>query len=272
MTAMIIASQRKLKKTCCGLLLAQDSLHNANKNRFPSYKVMSEKSLRENPVLLLLRDPLSQVTRNERRLLLATSAIGIAVVKFGLKISEVPFFGLKFTEPNQYFLLWFILGVLVYFLIGFVLYAWIDIVSTRLAFQAAIPEFVQKLEESARKLEQVKPAVPVTKATLYWSGLSDTGFGRFTFGKYLSFFAHDIGWNVRTWGFEFLFPAGVALYVIRCLLWKLMIPAWLSRITFTVICLVLFLLWYLRVSHRYPPKRHHLSDLLKKNGQTDPPR
>jgi hypothetical protein len=75
------------------------------------------------PRELSLRDPLSDVTRKERRLLLGMSVIGIAVVKTGLLPEKISALGIDFSETNQKSLLIVFSLVTIYFLAAFMIYA-----------------------------------------------------------------------------------------------------------------------------------------------------
>jgi len=58
------------------------------------------------PSQILLADPLSEVARNERRLLLAVAIISIAVVKTGAIPKEITNLGIKFSSTDKSALLW----------------------------------------------------------------------------------------------------------------------------------------------------------------------
>ena len=74
----------------------------------------------------ILRDPLSDVTRRERVYLLATSTIGIAIVRTGLVPSEISALGIQFNAANRNALV-VLLGIVVaYFLVAFIIYGVAD--------------------------------------------------------------------------------------------------------------------------------------------------
>lgn len=56
---------------------------------------------------ILVRDPLTPVTRKERLYLLAVSMIGIAMVRTGLVPSKIATFGIELDKPNRHALLFF---------------------------------------------------------------------------------------------------------------------------------------------------------------------
>lgn len=85
-----------------------------------------------------LKDPLSQVTRNERRNLLGASAIGIVIVKTGLIPSKISALGIEFTQTDRRSLLLAIAAIVGYFLLAFLVYASSDLLAWRVSFQKAL--------------------------------------------------------------------------------------------------------------------------------------
>src|SRR2546430_6802694 len=84
-----------------------------------------------------LRDPLSNVTRNERKLLLAVSAIGLVLRNAGLVPTKIAALGIEFSQIDQKILLRATGLIVLYFLCAFVLYAVSDFVAWRLEFHGA---------------------------------------------------------------------------------------------------------------------------------------
>ena len=76
-------------------------------------------------------DPLSEVTRAERKTLLLVSAIGIVMELTGLVPSKITTFGVEFSEADQDLLLGLFGGVVIYFLVAFLVYAWSDFLAWR---------------------------------------------------------------------------------------------------------------------------------------------
>jgi len=72
---------------------------------------------------ILLKDPLSEITRKERRSLLGVSAIGIAMVKIGLVPSKIPAFGIEFSQTNKLSFFIVLAAIVCYFLLAFLVYA-----------------------------------------------------------------------------------------------------------------------------------------------------
>src|SRR3972149_1614277 len=95
-----------------------------------------------------VRDPLSEVTRKERRSLLGVSTIGIIMVKTGLIPEKITAFGVKFSKTDQKSLLFIVAFIIVYFLISFVIYAWSDFVSWRIAVNSARQRWLSATADS----------------------------------------------------------------------------------------------------------------------------
>ena len=80
------------------------------------------------------RDPLSEVTRRERRFLLAVAFSELTIVLGGAMPNAIPAFGLEhLTGGNLQILLWAFVALTIYAVAAFVLYAWSDFVSWRQA-------------------------------------------------------------------------------------------------------------------------------------------
>lgn len=92
------------------------------------------------PSEVSVRDPLSKVTRTERRYLLAMSIIGITLVKTGLVPSKISALGIEFGAADQKSMLGIFGLVILYFLVAFIIYAAADFVTWRLSHAAAIRE------------------------------------------------------------------------------------------------------------------------------------
>ena len=95
---------------------------------------MSDPTPRE----IAVRDPLSEVTRNERRVLLGVSIIGIALVKTGLVPSKISALGIEFSQTDQKSFLLILALVALYFTAAFTVYAASDFIAWRLAFRGAV--------------------------------------------------------------------------------------------------------------------------------------
>lgn len=84
-----------------------------------------------NIVEVLVKDPLTEVTRKERVYLLAVSLIGIAIVTTGLVPSRIAALGIVLDQPDRAALLILLAVVTAYFLVAFVVYAASDYVTRR---------------------------------------------------------------------------------------------------------------------------------------------
>jgi hypothetical protein len=107
-----------------------------------------------NPTLaeVLVRDPLSAVTRKERLYLLAVSMIGIAMVRTGLVPSKIATFGIELDPPNRSALLFLLALVTVYFLAAFIVYAASDYIARRAAISmVGESELANVFDRVARK-------------------------------------------------------------------------------------------------------------------------
>lgn len=102
---------------------------------------MAESIVRsEDPDLLRLRDPLSEVTRKERRGLLGVSLLSVAVALSGLLPREIAALGVKLEAKDQRTLLWVLVVVCVYYLFAFVIYAASDFAAWQKAIRGSIEE------------------------------------------------------------------------------------------------------------------------------------
>jgi hypothetical protein len=158
---------------------------------------------------IAIRDPLCEVTRKERRLLLGVSIIGIAQAKTGLVPQKISSLGIEFTTINQKYFLYVVAIVIAYFLVAFMIYSASDFIVWRLAFRSAWRESLSKrslrnrndelefIEKEGRKIDEFMKA----------------RFGNYQFIYMLSGFI-SIGRAV----FEFLLPIVVGLYAITSLL------------------------------------------------------
>lgn len=90
------------------------------------------------PSQIRLQDPLSDVTRAERKMLLGLSAVGLVIARSGLVPSRISALGIEFDRADQSALLGMLAAVIVYFLVAFVVYATSDFVAWRVAFRNAV--------------------------------------------------------------------------------------------------------------------------------------
>jgi len=83
---------------------------------------------------VLIRDPLSDVTRKERKFLMGVSIVGITIVKAGLVPSKISALGIEFQPVHQNSLLTILALINLYFLVAFVIYSVSDFLSWRIAY------------------------------------------------------------------------------------------------------------------------------------------
>ena len=98
-----------------------------------------------------LRDPLSDVTRKERRFLLGISILSITLVKAGIVPTKLTALGVEFGKTDQQSLLWVLGLITLYFLIAFIIYASSDFLAWRLAFYQAFRESLKAQDAAERK-------------------------------------------------------------------------------------------------------------------------
>lgn len=93
-----------------------------------------------------ISDPLSEVTRKQRRSLMAISLLSFVVVQLGIIPEEITAIGFKFSmaEGNTTFLVLTLL--IIYFIIAFVIYSASDFVTWRLQIQEATKKFKDGIE------------------------------------------------------------------------------------------------------------------------------
>src|SRR6266851_5310284 len=90
-----------------------------------------------NPGEILIVDPLSEVTRKERRNLLIFSVLSYAIFKTGLIPTKITALGVEFSSTDQTALLRVLAGLVAYFLLTFVVYGGSDYLRRQLAVYAA---------------------------------------------------------------------------------------------------------------------------------------
>jgi len=103
------------------------------------------------PYDILLRDPLSETTRRERKFLLATSAIALTVLHAGLVPTKIEALGIQFSQVDQKVLLRAMAAVIAYFVCGFLVYGVSDFVAWRRDFHLSRRE---ALLEQMRKYKE----------------------------------------------------------------------------------------------------------------------
>jgi hypothetical protein len=88
----------------------------------------------ETPLQVSLRDPLCEVTRRERRMLLGVSVLSLFVAKTGLIPSKISALGVDFERTDQRAFLVLLALVVTYFIVAFALYGLTDFLAWRLSY------------------------------------------------------------------------------------------------------------------------------------------
>jgi hypothetical protein len=155
---------------------------------------------------LNLRDPLSENTRKERRFLLLVSFIAVAVAQIGLIPTKIEALGIAVEKTDQKALLLLLTVLVAYFLITFIIYATMDFVRFRGAYNAALLNHLQSEPGHYREKDDPKdsPHEQIRKRLNRRIGLY------MVIGRRSGF--------VRM-GWEFLFPIVVGTYAIVMTLW-----------------------------------------------------
>lgn len=119
----------------------------------------------ERPIEVRLRDPLREVTRKERRNLLAVSTLSIGIVWTGLTPTEIATLGIRLTPANQSAVLKILAVANAYFLVAFLIYAVSDWLAGRWALQLAIEQdSPREIEAMERDLLEGVAAVQMSEA------------------------------------------------------------------------------------------------------------
>lgn len=146
-----------------------------------------------------LGDPLSPLTRTERRNLLIASTLGFLVSKAGLLPQQISALGITFSAPEQSVLLLVVAGAILYFLFAFATFGVPDFLIWRKKYQ-------EYLEHVASDIEN-------------WSESDQHAYDE------LHARVPAIGWLYRAskpvvfirLSFEYILPAAFALYVTLAL-------------------------------------------------------
>ncbi len=103
----------------------------------------------DSPIVVSLKDPLSQVSRSERKMLLGSSAISIFVASTGLVPTKISALGVEFGQSDQRAFLIVMALIVAYFLCAFVVYGLTDYLAWRVSYddsrRAVFTEFHEKI-------------------------------------------------------------------------------------------------------------------------------
>lgn len=155
---------------------------------------------------LNLRDPLREITRRERRLLLVMSFIAVAVAQTGLIPTKIEALGIAVEKTDQRAFLLLVAVLIGYLLVTFVIYATSDFVRLRGVFNSTLLRHLQT--EHGFYPEKDAPSDNVRERA--WKRMERRIGLYMKLGRWSSF--------VRTiW--EFFFPLGVGAYAVVVTLW-----------------------------------------------------
>ncbi len=93
-------------------------------------------------------------------MLLSVTLVSIAVAKGGLVPSEIPALGIALSPAERLSILYLLVGLLVFYLVGFWLYGRADLKRRRALLESASVESRKVVQEAVKKFEALKPKSP----------------------------------------------------------------------------------------------------------------
>jgi len=156
---------------------------------------------------LVAYDPLSEITRKERRFLLGLAALGIALVKVPLVPTKFAALGIEFAPINQSVLLQLYAFMVAFFLTAFLIYAFTDYVAWRRSQVIHYREYIRQ-DALTRNSLGLRTNEEV-KSKLNEEGCQYVGLASFRAASFAS--------SLRA-VFEFLVPVAISGYSIVSLL------------------------------------------------------
>lgn len=104
----------------------------------------------ETALQVSLKDPLSEITRKERRMLLSISVLSAFIAKSGLVPTKIQALGIELEQGDQRAFLIVMMLVVLYFLVAFILYGVTDFLSWRLSYnemaKASYRQFLDQMD------------------------------------------------------------------------------------------------------------------------------
>lgn len=152
---------------------------------------------------LKLRDPLSDVTRKERKFLLGISVLSITLVKAGIMPTKLTVLGVEFGKTDQQSLLWVLGLITLYFLIAFMIYASSEFLAWRMDFYHAYMELLSKFFGTVGTSIEIAPEKLREYETNYRKRLSN---------RIIFVLSGPV--SILRAIFEFLLPVVVGVYTI----------------------------------------------------------
>ena len=132
---------------------------------------------------LLSYDPLTEVTRKERRALLGVSMLGLALAKVPLIPTKLAALGIEFAEVSRQTFVHMYALIVLYYLAAFLLYAFTDLVAWRRSEHIRYSAYLkaeQANQPSALKIaygEKPKTPQPFAGKNPVYRGLAAYGTG-----------------------------------------------------------------------------------------------
>jgi len=131
----------------------------------------------EEPIILdtvaepSVTDPLSDVTRRDRKALLAACIVGLAISAGGLVPEKIETFGITVSAQQEESLLYILAGVIAYFLVAFAVYSWSDLKhrdTIAAKHRARLRPMIEELTSDYRKTQNqpIKPDPDEVSRTL----------------------------------------------------------------------------------------------------------
>ena len=151
-------------------------------------------------------DPLSKTTRGARRSLLGISAISIAIVKSGIIPTKISALGIEFSETNRSAILLLLAGIIIYYLIEFLIYAASDLIAWHLSIRSTTLKQWDEIKARIEKEGHEKFTEDKSARDAFMMSLDLLP------GKFSIKFLYPISYLRTT--FEFFVPVIIAFYAI----------------------------------------------------------
>ena len=109
---------------------------------------------------VIVSDPLSPVTRAERKSLLGVCSIALAIEYAGIVPTKISALGIEFSQADQRRLLFALACVVAYYMVAFVTYAWNDHIAWQLSHSSAADQVIEFGRGPDRRREVLSPRDP----------------------------------------------------------------------------------------------------------------
>jgi hypothetical protein len=111
---------------------------------------------KQRPTEISLRDPLSRVTRGERKALLIISTTGITIVKAGIVPTKISALGVEFSPTNQKALLIMIALIIIYLLVAFIIHASADFIAWQISHIKSVKKTLYDFQTELKDILKTK--------------------------------------------------------------------------------------------------------------------